>query len=159
MPRYESDICILGGGISAAFLAEKLSELKPGLSITVVEAGKRLFDLENRMGYRRRSIVYGENQWPGDFIEDQQAVAPAEAAARALLNEAVGEALDELTDRERQVVRLRFGLEDGQARTLEEVGKEFGVTRERIRQIEAKTLAKLRHPIRSQRLRDYLDES
>ena len=95
----------------------------------------------------------------GDFIEDHQAVAPAEAAARALLNEAVGEALDELTDRERQVVRLRFGLEDGQARTLEEVGKEFGVTRERIRQIEAKTLAKLRHPIRSQRLRDYLDES
>jgi RNA polymerase primary sigma factor len=94
----------------------------------------------------------------GDFIEDQQAVAPADAAARALLNEAVGEALDELTDRERQVVRLRFGLEDGQARTLEEVGKEFGVTRERIRQIEAKTLAKLRHPIRSQRLRDYLDE-
>ena len=71
----------------------------------------------------------------------------------------MGEALDELTDRERQVVRLRFGLEDGQARTLEEVGKEFGVTRERIRQIEAKTLAKLRHPIRSQRLRDYLDES
>jgi RNA polymerase primary sigma factor len=95
----------------------------------------------------------------GDFIEDQQAVAPAEAAARALLNEAVCEALDELTDRERQVVRLRFGLDDGQARTLEEVGKEFGVTRERIRQIEAKTLAKLRHPIRSQRLRDYLDES
>jgi RNA polymerase primary sigma factor len=94
----------------------------------------------------------------GDFIEDQQAVAPADAAARALLNEAVGEALEELTDRERKIVRLRFGLEDGQARTLEEVGKEFGVTRERIRQIESKTLAKLRHPIRSLRLRDYLDE-
>ncbi len=94
----------------------------------------------------------------GDFIEDQQAVAPADAATRALLSEAVGEALEELTDRERQVVRLRFGLEDGQVRTLEEVGKEFGVTRERIRQIEAKTLAKLRHPIRSQKLRDYLDE-
>ena len=94
----------------------------------------------------------------GDFIEDQQAVAPAEAAARALLNEAVGEALEELTDRERKIVRLRFGLEDGQARTLEEVGKEFGVTRERIRQIESKTLAKLRHPIRSLRLRDYLDD-
>src|SRR5438552_4333477 len=94
----------------------------------------------------------------GDFIEDQQAVAPAEAAARALLNEAVGEALEELTDRERKIVRLRFGLEDGQARTLEEVGKEFGVTRERIRQIESKTLAKWRHPIRSLRLRDYLDE-
>jgi RNA polymerase primary sigma factor len=94
----------------------------------------------------------------GDFIEDQQAVAPADAATRALLSEAVGEALEELTDRERAVVRLRFGLDDGQIRTLEEVGKEFGVTRERIRQIEAKTLAKLRHPIRSQKLRDYLDE-
>jgi RNA polymerase primary sigma factor len=94
----------------------------------------------------------------GDFIEDQQAIAPADAAARALLSEAVGEALEELTERERQVVRLRFGLDDGQVRTLEEVGKEFGVTRERIRQIEAKTLAKLRHPIRSQKLRDYLDE-
>ncbi len=94
----------------------------------------------------------------GDFIEDQQAIAPADAATRALLSEAVGEALEELTERERQVVRLRFGLDDGQVRTLEEVGKEFGVTRERIRQIEAKTLAKLRHPIRSQKLRDYLDE-
>jgi RNA polymerase primary sigma factor len=94
----------------------------------------------------------------GDFIEDQQAVAPAEAAARAMLSEAVGEALEQLTERERKVVRLRFGLEDGQVRTLEEVGKEFGVTRERIRQIEAKTLAKLRHPLRSQKLRDYLDE-
>jgi len=93
-----------------------------------------------------------------DFIEDQEAIAPADAAARALLNEAVTEALDELTDREQKVVRLRFGLEDGQARTLEEVGKEFGVTRERIRQIESKTLAKLRHPIRSQKLRDYLDD-
>src|SRR5262245_4306768 len=71
MQRFESDVCILVGGISAAFLAEKLSELKPGLSITVVEAGKRLFDLENRMAHRRRSIIYGENQWPGDFIEDQ----------------------------------------------------------------------------------------
>jgi RNA polymerase primary sigma factor len=99
-----------------------------------------------------------EDSHLGDFIEDQQAIAPADAAARALLSEAVGEALEELTERERQVVRLRFGLDDGQIRTLEEVGKEFGVTRERIRQIEAKTLAKLRHPIRSQKLRDYLDE-
>ena len=99
-----------------------------------------------------------EDSQLGDFIEDQQAIAPADAATRALLSEAVGEALEELTDRERAVVRLRFGLDDGQIRTLEEVGKEFGVTRERIRQIEAKTLAKLRHPIRSQKLRDYLDE-
>ncbi len=92
-----------------------------------------------------------------DFIEDQAAEAPADAAARRMLNRAVVDALDELSDREKAVVRLRFGLDDGQARTLEEVGKEFGVTRERIRQIESKTLAKLRHPHRSQKLRDYLD--
>jgi RNA polymerase primary sigma factor len=94
----------------------------------------------------------------GDFIEDHEAVAPADAAARSLLNEAVGEALSALSERERQVVCMRFGLEDGQIRTLEEVGREFGVTRERIRQIESKTLAKLRHPMRSQKLRDYLEE-
>ncbi len=92
-----------------------------------------------------------------DFIEDQQAEAPDEKAAKRMLNSAVQEALSELNEREQQVVRLRFGLEDGQARTLEEVGREFGVTRERIRQIESKTLAKLRHPHRSQKLRDYLD--
>jgi choline dehydrogenase-like flavoprotein len=71
MRRVESDVCIIGGGISAAMLAQKLSELRPGVSITVVEAGKRLFDAENRMQYRRRSLDYGENPWPGDFIEDQ----------------------------------------------------------------------------------------
>jgi RNA polymerase primary sigma factor len=92
-----------------------------------------------------------------DFIEDQAAEAPADVAARRMLNRAVVDALDELSDREKAVVRLRFGLDDGQARTLEEVGKEFGVTRERIRQIESKTLAKLRHPHRSKKLRDYLD--
>ncbi len=94
-----------------------------------------------------------------DFIEDQQAEAPADAAARRMLGTAILEALDELNDREKQVVRLRFGLDDGRPRTLEEVGREFGVTRERIRQIEAKTLAKLRHPHRSRKLRDYLDAS
>ncbi len=93
----------------------------------------------------------------GDFIEDSQAEAPADIAAKMMLTSAVLAALDELNDREQQVVRLRFGLDDGQARTLEEVGREFGVTRERIRQIESKTLAKLRHPHRSQKLRDYLD--
>ena len=92
-----------------------------------------------------------------DFIEDLQAEAPADAAARTMLVDAVVEAMSELNEREQQVVRLRFGLEDGQSRTLEEVGKEFGVTRERIRQIESKTLAKLRHPHRSQKLRDYLE--
>jgi RNA polymerase primary sigma factor len=99
-----------------------------------------------------------DDSFLGDFVEDPTAIAPATAAARALLTEAIEEALEELNDRERQVVRLRFGLDDGQVRTLEEVGKEFGVTRERIRQIESKTLAKLRHPTRSQRLRDYLEE-
>jgi RNA polymerase primary sigma factor len=92
-----------------------------------------------------------------DFIEDLQAEAPADAAARTMLVDAVVDAMSELNEREQQVVRLRFGLEDGQSRTLEEVGREFGVTRERIRQIESKTLAKLRHPHRSQKLRDYLD--
>jgi RNA polymerase primary sigma factor len=93
----------------------------------------------------------------GDFIEDLAADAPAEVATRRMLAQAVEEALDELSEREKDVVRLRFGLVDGQARTLEEVGREFGVTRERIRQIEAKTLAKLRHPQRSQKLKEFLD--
>jgi RNA polymerase primary sigma factor len=91
-----------------------------------------------------------------DLLEDRGAVAPLEAATRAMLNEAVNRALGELSDRERRVVRMRFGLDDGQMRTLEEVGREFGVTRERIRQIESKTLAKLRNPARSGHLRDYL---
>ncbi|MDW3218664.1 MAG: RNA polymerase sigma factor RpoD [Acidimicrobiales bacterium] len=95
----------------------------------------------------------------GDFIEDQNAIAPIDAAARKLLTAAVGEVLHELSEREQEVVRLRFGLDDGRPRTLEEVGRQFGVTRERIRQIEAKTLAKLRHPHRSDRLRDYLESS
>jgi RNA polymerase primary sigma factor len=93
-----------------------------------------------------------------DFIEDSAADAPAEVATRRMLTEAVEEALGELSPREQEVVRLRFGLVDGQARTLEEVGREFGVTRERIRQIEAKTLAKLRHPQRSQKLKEFLED-
>ncbi len=91
-----------------------------------------------------------------DFIADQGA-APLDVAARKLLEQAVKDVLDDLSEREAEVVRLRFGLDDGRPRTLEEVGREFGVTRERIRQIESKTLAKLRHPLRSDRLRDYLD--
>lgn len=94
-----------------------------------------------------------------DVIEDRGATVPPDAAARAMLNEAVNRALADLSDREQEVVRLRFGLDDGQVRTLEEVGKVIGVTRERIRQIEVKTLAKLRHPMRCQPLRDYLDEA
>ena len=92
----------------------------------------------------------------GDFIEDDSALSPADSAAFSMLREELSTALESLTDRERQVVQLRFGLIDGRARTLEEVGKEFNVTRERIRQIEAKALRKLRHPSRSKRFRDFL---
>ncbi|MGH9156043.1 MAG: sigma-70 family RNA polymerase sigma factor, partial [Acidimicrobiales bacterium] len=116
----------------------------------ILQISEPTVSLEQPMGEEDFSL--------GDVIEDLSAVAPADAAARTLLNEAVKQAISELAEREQQVVRLRFGLDDGHVRTLEEVGREFGVTRERVRQIESKVLAKLRHPIRSQRLRDYLDE-
>ena len=98
-----------------------------------------------------------EDSHLGDFIEDDNMPAPADAAAFTLLKEQLVEVLGTLTEREQKVLRLRFGLDDGRARTLEEVGKEFNVTRERIRQIEAKALRKLRHPSRSRKLKDYLD--
>jgi len=99
-----------------------------------------------------------ENSFLGDFIKDESAPAPVDAATQQLLREQVEEILDELNERERKVLEMRFGLIDGRNRTLEEVGNEFGVTRERIRQIEAKALRKLRHPQRSRKLRDYLTE-
>lgn len=98
-----------------------------------------------------------EDSHLGDFIPDDDAPAPADAASHTLLRETLGDVLDSLTPREEKVLRLRFGLEDGRSRTLEEVGKEFNVTRERIRQIEAKALRKLRHPSRSKKLKDFLD--
>lgn len=98
-----------------------------------------------------------EDSHLGDFIQDEQVAVPADAAAFTLLHEQLMEVLDSLTEREQKVLKLRFGLEDGRPRTLEEVGKEFNVTRERIRQIEAKSLRKLRHPSRSKKLKDYLD--
>jgi len=97
-----------------------------------------------------------EDSHLGDFIEDEDAPAPASAASYMLLRDQLDNVLDTLTDREKRVLELRFGIEDGRPRTLEEVGKEFGVTRERIRQIEAKALRKLRHPSRSKKLKDYL---
>jgi RNA polymerase primary sigma factor len=126
-------------------------EMTPDRVREIQRLGQEPVSLETPVGEEDDSFL-------GDFVEDPTAIAPATAAARALLTEAIEEALEELNERERAVVRLRFGLDDGQVRTLEEVGKEFGVTRERIRQIESKTLAKLRHPTRSKRLRDYLEE-
>ena len=99
-----------------------------------------------------------EDSQLGDFIEDDAAVVPPDAASFSMLQEQLGKVLDGLAERERKVISLRFGLEDGHPRTLEEVGREFGVTRERIRQIESKTLAKLRHPSRSGKLKDYLED-
>ena len=99
-----------------------------------------------------------EDSQLGDFIEDSTAVAPPEAASDSMLREQLEQVLDSLADRERKVIKFRVGLEDGHPRTLEEVGREFGVTRERIRQIESKTLAKLRHPSRSGRLKDYIED-
>jgi len=131
-------------------LAER-AEMTPSKVREILRINQDTVSLEQPMGDEEDFSL-------SDIIEDQGAVVPADAAARAMLNDAVRQALSELTEREQMVVRLRFGLDDGQMRTLEEVGKEFGVTRERIRQIESKTLAKLRHPMRSSRLRDYLDE-
>ena len=99
-----------------------------------------------------------EDSQLGDFIEDHEAIRPDDAAGFTMLQEQLGKVLDGLAERERKVIELRFGLKDGHPRTLEEVGREFGVTRERIRQIESKTLAKLRHPSRSSKLKDYLED-
>ncbi len=106
--------------------------------------------LETPIGEERDSRL-------GDFIEDDTSPAPTEVAAQQLLKEQIDKVLDELTPREKRVLQLRFGLKDGRTRTLEEVGHEFNVTRERIRQIEAKALRKLRHPSKSRKLRDYLE--
>jgi RNA polymerase primary sigma factor len=116
----------------------------------VLKASREPISLETPIGEEGDSHL-------GDFIEDHSTPAPADVASHMLLKEQIGEVLSTLSPREQRVLQLRFGLEDGRARTLEEVGKEFGVTRERIRQIEAKALRKLRHPSRSRHLKDYLD--
>ena len=117
---------------------------------TILKISQEPVSLETPIGEEEDSHL-------GDFIQDDNVPVPADAAAFTLLQEQLGEVLDTLTDREQKVLRLRFGLDDGKSRTLEEVGKEFSVTRERIRQIEAKALRKLRHPSRSRKLRDYLE--
>lgn len=131
-------------------------EIGRGMEITpekvreIIKASQQPVSLETPIGEEEDSHL-------GDFIEDRSALAPAEAASYQLLKEQVEEVLDSLSPRERRVLQLRFGLEDGRSRTLEEVGREFSVTRERIRQIEAKALRKLRHPSRSRKLKDFLE--
>jgi len=130
------------GDASSSYTPERIREIQ--------KVSQEPVSLETPIGEEEDSHL-------GDFIEDASALAPAEAASQQLLREQVEDVLASLTSRERRVLQLRFGLEDGRSRTLEEVGREFGVTRERIRQIEAKALRKLRHPSRSRKLKDYLD--
>ncbi len=125
-------------------------DISPEKVREIIKVSQEPVSLETPIGEEEDSHL-------GDFIEDHGALAPAEAASHQLLKEQVEDVLASLTQRERRVLQLRFGLEDGRSRTLEEVGREFGVTRERIRQIEAKALRKLRHPSRSKKLKDYLD--
>lgn len=128
----------------------KVMDMAPDKVREIMKIAQEPVSLETPIGEEEDSHL-------GDFIEDHDAPAPAEAAAFTMLKEQLMGVLDTLTPREEKVLRLRFGLDDGRARTLEEVGKEFNVTRERIRQIEAKALRKLRHPSRSKKLKDYLD--
>ncbi|MBR6824580.1 MAG: RNA polymerase sigma factor RpoD [Firmicutes bacterium] len=122
-----------------------------------VERAREILKISQEPVSLETPIGEEEDSHLGDFIEDEEALAPAEAASFFLLREQLEEVLSTLTPREKQVLEMRFGLTDGRSRTLEEVGIEFGVTRERIRQIEAKALRKLRHPSRSKKLKDYLD--
>jgi RNA polymerase primary sigma factor len=137
----------LGRDPSVEEIAKEMS-LSPDKVREVMKIAQEPISLETPIGAEEDSHL-------GDFIEDPEAVAPAEAASVTMLKQKMGDVLRNLTDRERKVLVLRFGLEDGHQRTLEEVGQEFGVTRERIRQIEAKALRKLRHPSRGKALKDY----
>ncbi len=134
---------------TAEEIAQSMS-LPPERVREIMKIAQEPISLETPIGEEEDSHL-------GDFIEDQDALAPAEAASFTMLKEQLEDVLETLTPRERKVLKLRFGLDDGRPRTLEEVGREFGVTRERIRQIEAKALRKLRHPSRSKRLKDFIE--
>lgn len=140
----------LGREPTAEEIAEKMDGMTPAKVREIQKISLEPVSLETPIGEEDDSHL-------GDFIEDEGAMSPDDYASNELLKDELNEVLLELTDREEKVLRLRFGLDDGRTRTLEEVGKEFNVTRERIRQIEAKALRKLKHPSRSKRLRDFLD--
>jgi RNA polymerase primary sigma factor len=133
-------------------LSAKLEDMSPEKVRDILKINQDTVSLEQPVGDEDDFSL-------SDTISDDSAEVPADYATRMMLTAAVAEALDQLSDRERDIIRLRFGLDGGEMRTLEEVGREFGVTRERVRQIESKTLAKLRHPIRSQGLRGFLEET
>ncbi len=139
----------LGREPSVEEIAKKM-DLPPERVNEIQKIAQEPVSLETPIGEEEDSHL-------GDFIQDDQVAVPADQATFTLLREQLMEALETLTEREQKVLRLRFGLDDGRPRTLEEVGKVFHVTRERIRQIEAKALRKLRHPSRSKKLKDYLD--
>jgi RNA polymerase primary sigma factor len=141
-PTFEEIAEAMSKGHEVVVTPEKVRE--------VIKVSQQAVSLDAPVGEEEDSHL-------GDFIADPAALVPAEAAFRQLLKEQLAVVLESLTGRERRVLHLRFGLEDGRARTLEEVGKELGVTRERIRQIEAVALRKLRHPSRSRKLRDFLE--
>ena len=143
-------------GIDHLHAAARRCGVTPRLLIDMQGPELRVGDLPEPVSLET-PIGEEEDSHLGDFIQDDNVPVPADAAAFTLLKEQLVEVLGTLTEREQKVLRLRFGLDDGRARTLEEVGKEFNVTRERIRQIEAKALRKLRHPSRSRKLKDYLD--
>lgn len=162
-PRPEEialEMDLLPPDVKERILASPPSALDPELDAELQKAAQKVREIikvSQQPVSLETPIGEEEDSHLGDFIEDAGALAPSEAASRQLLKEQVEAVLASLTPRERRVLQLRFGLEDGRARTLEEVGREFGVTRERIRQIEAKALRKLRHPSRSKKLKDYLD--
>ena len=133
-----------------------VEEIAEASEITVEEA-KRVMKISKHPISLDRPIGDSEDSYFGDFIEDETAESPMEAAGREMLRERIGEVLSSLTFREREIVKLRYGIGDGYTYTLEEVGRIFRVTRERVRQIEAKAVRKLRHPVRARRLASFLD--
>ena len=157
LSRYEAEEgVVIAYGSMYGHTAQMAEEIAKELDMPV-ERVREILKISQEPVSLETPIGEEEDSHLGDFIQDDNVPVPAEAAAQTLLKEQLDEVLDTLTEREQKVLRLRFGMNDGRARTLEEVGKEFDVTRERIRQIEAKALRKLRHPSRSRKLRDYLD--